>query len=139
VTFARSHLNLLIARNPASEWANALPERLSPWPLALHWSENDEQVVGLTARDSIHVMVLDDALPVAGGLDTLRRLRRMGMMVPCLYVCEESQPRLLTDAMKLDVFSVIETDQGQDLLPEMIAQIAQRVYQMELPDAGNRN
>jgi len=63
----------------------------------------------------------------------------MGLTVPCLYVCEQSQPRLLTDAMKLDVFSVIETDQGQDLLPEMIARIAQRVYQMELPDVGNRN
>lgn len=139
MTFANVHLNLLIARNPENHWADELPDRLAAWPVDLHWTENDEQAVGLAARDEMHVVVMDDALPMAGGIDTLRRLRRMGIALPCLYVCEQSQPRLLTDAIKLDVFSVIETDQRHQLLPEMIARIAQRVYQMELPKTGNWN
>ena len=139
VTFSSSKLSLLIAHADETGWPADLSDCLDRWPIGVHWSHSDMEAIGIATSNPVHLFIVDDQLPPSGGLDAIRRIRRMGLTVPCLYVCDDPAPRLLSDAIKLDVFSVIDGEPHHNEIPTMISRIARRVYDIELPKLPNEN
>jgi DNA-binding NarL/FixJ family response regulator len=134
-----NRLNLLIAQAMGSEWATDLACTLSRHPVDLHWSATDAETVRLAVSGGMHVAVVDDGLPDTGGLDVLRRIRQLGLDFPCLLVCDDPDPRLLRDALALDVFSVVQAEAGAKLLAPMVIKIVRRVYHVDWPGANRLN
>jgi DNA-binding NarL/FixJ family response regulator len=100
----------------------------------VQWSQTDAEAIDFATRNNVHLLIVDDTLPPAGGIEAVRRIRRIGLTTPCLYVCNDPAPRLLSDAIKLDVFSVVDGDTRQrEQLAAMIVRIALRLYQIQLP------
>lgn len=139
MTDLHPRLNVLIAHASESLWARGLARSLAPLPVGLHWSHTDDEAVGLAAGRGMHVAVLDDGLPPHGGLDAVRRIRRIGLELPCLLVCEDPEPRLLQDAIQLDVFSVVQAGGEGERLTPLILRIARRVYAVDWPLPGGPN
>lgn len=139
MTDLHPRLNVLIAHAGECPWARGLARSLAPLPVGLHWSHTDDEAVGMAAGRGMHVAVVDDGLPPRGGLDTLRRMRRMGLVLPCLLVCDDPGPRLLRDAIELDVFSVVYAEAESELLTPMVLRIVRRVYDVEWPMPGGFN
>lgn len=137
--FASSQLSLLIAHADESGWPADLSGCLSGWPIGVHWSNSDTEAIGIATNNPVHLVIVDDRLPPSGGLEAVRRIRRIGLKTPCLYVCDDPAPRLLSDAIKLDVFSVVEGDRHHAEIVEMISRVARRVYDIELPKLPNLN
>lgn len=87
----------------------------------------------------MHLAVVDDCLPGAGGLELVRRVRRMGITLPSLLVCDQADPRLLLDALSLDVFSVVQLGDAPDLLAPMVLKAVRRVYRLDWRLGGTSN
>jgi DNA-binding NarL/FixJ family response regulator len=124
-------VNLLIAQADDSRWAAALADSLTPWPVDLHWSRTDIEAIDLVATRDMHLAVVDDGLPVAGGLDLLRRIRRLGLALPCLLVCDQPDQRLLRDALALNVFSVLQVEATTQSLAPLVLKVVRQVYQID--------
>ena len=139
MTDLHPRLNVLIAHAGDCLWVPGLARSLAPLPVGLHWSHSDDEAIGMAAGRGMHVAVVDGDLPPRGGLDALRRIRRMGLELPCLLVCDDPGPRLLRDAIELDVFSVVHSRGEGELLTPMVLRIVQRVYEVEWPMPGEFN
>ncbi len=112
---------------------------LSSMPVGFHWSRTDDETINLALQRTIHVLVLDDRLPPAGGLTALRRLRDSGLEVPCLMVSPQPDARLLRDAMWLGVFTVLEEHrQSDDVLPTLM-RLLRRAYNVDWTVPENFN
>ena len=139
VPFASSQLSLLIAHADESGWPADLSGSLSRWPVGVHWTHSDMEAIGIATSSPVHLVIVDDLLPPSGGIEAIRRIRRVGLTTPCLYVCNDPAPRLLSDAIKLDVFSVVEGERHHDQIVEMITRVVRRVYDIELPKLPSLN
>lgn len=125
-------LNLMIAQAPRSGWGQSLERALSALPLDLHWSATAIEAIELVVNGGMHLAVVGDQLPDAGGLETLRRLRRVGAILPCVLVCRQCDHRLLRDALELGAYSVVDFDRQAEFLAPVVINAMQRVYHVEL-------
>ena len=139
MTFGSPKLSLLIAHADESGWPADLSTWLSRWPIGVHWTHSDMEAIGVATSNPVDLVIVDDLLPPSGGLEAVRRIRRIGLTTPCLYVCDDPAPRLLSDAIKLDVFSVVEGARHRDRIIRMISRMARRVYDIDLPTPPNMN
>lgn len=112
---------------------------MSRLPVDLHWSQTDSEAMNLAASGGMHVAVVDDDLPDTGGLDLLRRIRRLGLALPCLLVSGQPDQRLLRDALALDVFSVVQAGANSELLAPMVLKVVRRVYRADWHLGGGMN
>jgi DNA-binding NarL/FixJ family response regulator len=126
-------IRLMIAPGSKDGWATDFAQSLAAWPVELHWSRTDNQAVDLAASGRIQVALVDAALPLAGGLEAIRRIRRLGIDMPSLLVCDEPTQRLLHDALALDVFTVVQTDTKRSMLAPMLCKVVKQVYHVEWP------
>lgn len=132
-------VNLMVAQAPGRPWSNDLASSLAALPVDLHWSGTSGEAVELAASGRMHLAVVDDCLPGAGGLELVRRVRRMGITLPSLLVCDQADPRLLLDALSLDVFSVVQLGDAPDLLAPMVLKAVRRVYRLDWRLGGTSN
>ena len=126
-------IRLMIAPGARDRWAADLAQSLAGWPVDLLWSRTDNQAVELAASGQIQIALLDATLPLAGGLEAIRRIRRLGLELPSLLVCDEPTQRLLQDALALNVFSVVQTDVKRSGLAPMLCKVVKQVYHVEWP------
>jgi CheY-like chemotaxis protein len=134
-----SSIRLMIAPGARDRWAAELAETLNGWPVDLLWSRTDNQAVEAAASGQVQIALLDAALPLAGGLEALRRIRRLGIELPSLLVCDEPTQRLLQDALALGVFSVVQTDVKRSGLAPMLCKVVKQVYHVEWPWSQQAN
>lgn len=129
----------MIAHAASSGWADEVAESLSRLPVALRWSRTVDEALGLAATGDLHVGVVDAGLPVDGGLGFVRRLRRLGLDLPCLLVCEDPNPGALRDALGLEVYSVLEAGRCRHTVTEMVVKIGRQFYNLQWPDPETCN
>lgn len=123
-------MRLMIAAGPQSRWAPRLAEVLAPWKVDVQWSRSDHEALEVLSRDCVHIGVVDHNLPATTGLELVRRLRNMGFTVPCVLVCEGATQRLLSDAIALDVFSVVRADEEREVIAPYVVRLAQQKYRV---------
>jgi CheY-like chemotaxis protein len=82
---------------------------------------------------------VDAELPVTGGLDVLRRIRRLGIDLPSLLVCNRPDSRLLQAALDLGVYSVLEAERSSIILTPMLCKVVKQVYGVDWPPEDRSN
>jgi DNA-binding response OmpR family regulator len=118
----------MIAHAAGNPWATQLADALATWPVDVHWTHTDREAINLVTGQSIHVSVVDYDLPQTTGLDLVRRMRQMGVAAPCLLVCGDASQRVLHDALKLDIFSVVQADSNRELIVPMVVKVVREKY-----------
>jgi DNA-binding response OmpR family regulator len=134
-----NQLNLLIAHAGQGSWPGLLERRLAPHQVGWFRSEDGDATLGIAARLEMHLAVVDDDLPRAGGLDTLRRMRRSGLTLPVLLVASEPDRRLLEDAIELNAFSVVKVADERDYLTPVVFRLVRQVYGLDWSDTEKMN
>lgn len=124
-------MNVLIAHALGRSWAAQAVSSLAGLPVAVQYSRNGEEALGLATRGGLHIGVVDGDLPREGGLEFVRRIRRIGLNLPCLLVCDNPNPQVLQDALRLQVFSVLLTGSCERSVAEMVLKIGRQVYQLD--------
>lgn len=132
--------NVLIAHGSQNPWATDLAGFLADRPVDLHWPRSEAEAICVVSERPVHLAVVDDLMPSIGGLALLRRIRRLGLAMPALLVSPRPDPRILREALELDVFSVVDEGTAQASLVPQVLKVFQRFYHVDWPPvAGTEN
>lgn len=131
MTLPPTSFQLMIAQAAESAWASGLARSLASLPVQLHWPRSGDEAIRLVAVQPVHLAVIDDDLPDAGGRGMVRNIRRLGLEFPCLLVCRRPDERVLHDALGLDVYSVLDAEMPMDALTPMVFTVVRRVYRTD--------
>lgn len=132
-------MNVLIAHALGRPWAAEAVSSLSRLRVAVQCSRSGEEALSLATRGGLHVGVVDGDLPRDGGLEFVRRVRRIGLNLPCILVCDRLDPQLLQDALRLGVFSVLLAGSCRRSVAEMVLKIGRQVYQLDWTENDRAN
>jgi len=70
-------------------------------------ASNGEEALRIIARESIHVVLLDYNMPRLTGIETLKRVKQIQELLPCILVSAQMDEELRKEAEAAQVFSVL--------------------------------
>jgi DNA-binding NtrC family response regulator len=87
-------------------WPEALREIFRPRGVNLLVAERAGDFVNILRQRRVHTTIVDMDSP-AGGLSTIKIIRMDYPLMPCIILASEAPAQMLSEALRLDVFSVI--------------------------------
>jgi len=128
VTSIRREFQLLITDDNAS-MRQVLREVLEDRPfLVLHEAESGEEAVDVVQRRRIDIVLLDMHMHVMTGIETLRELKRMDIIRPCILITSDTSDDVKRDAQEADAYSVLKKPVPRRQLVETIANALVAAY-----------
>jgi CheY-like chemotaxis protein len=76
--------------------------------LQLHEAESGEEAVEVVQRQRIDIVLLDMHMHRMTGLDTLRVLKQLDALRPCILITSDTSEELRRDARDANAFSVLK-------------------------------
>lgn len=99
--------HLLITDDNAS-FRRVLREVLEDRPfLRLHEAESGEQAIEVVADRRIDIVLLDMHMHVLSGVETIRLLKQLDRVRPCILITSDTSDHIRRDAQEADAFSVL--------------------------------
>ncbi len=145
---ARHNGDLAANREPGSEvnvlasqanwaWPAALREIFRPRGVNLLVAENADQFVGVIRNKRIHTTIIDVDSSGSNALATIRIIRMDYPLMPCILLSSPPQAEgdheaLLGNALKLNVFSVIDKPVDMGVLREQLNRLFIRRYDNDI-------
>lgn len=120
---------LLIADDSRS-FRQVLREVLQVRPLLeLHEAESGEQAVEVVQTRRIDIVLLDMHMHHMTGLDTLRVLKQMDAVRPCILITSDTSEELRRDALDAHAFSVLKKPVMRQQLVSTVTSALTTAYQ----------
>lgn len=66
-----------------------------------------EEALGIVRREKVHLVLLDMHMPKLTGLETLRRVRLVRAILPCILLSADLDELIVEQARRLHAFSVL--------------------------------
>ncbi len=108
VQVERNSFRLLIADDNRA-YREILRELLTDGSmLELYEAESGEQALEVVQRQRIDIVLLDMHMHVMSGLETLRVLKQMDAVRPCILITSDTSEELRRDAREAHAFSVLK-------------------------------
>jgi len=108
-------------------WPDALRRVFQPRGVNLLVAENAGEFVNIIKRKRIHTTIVDMDCK-AGGLSTIKIIRIDYPMQPCILLSSESGEAVLSKALGLEVFSVIDKPVNMSILREQLNRLFIKKY-----------
>lgn len=156
-----SRLNVLMTEGEQS-WVQQLPRLLQPQGVRAILAPDVDEAVRVIRRGPVHAVVVDMAVPMAreeseereraadsasesspGGLKLLRVIRRLEPAPPTVVVRgrrfdRRVDDRLLSEALKLEAFSVLDQPVQLEQLLDVLRRLIERHYGGRWPGINER-
>ncbi len=125
--FFESEINVL-ASDANWAWPQAVRSIFQPRGVNMLVARNASQFIDIIQRKRIHTAIVDMESEAANGLATIRIIRMNYPRVPCILLTGAACDSLLGNALKLDVFSVIDKPVDLALLREQLNRLFIKRY-----------
>ncbi len=125
---ADSEINVLVS-DANWAWPQAMRSIFQPRGVSLLVAHNPAQFVQIIQQKRIHTTIVDMDGEASNGLATIRIIRMDYPLVPCILLTSDVCESLLGNALKLDVFSVIDKPVDMELLREQLNRLFLKRYQ----------
>lgn len=112
-------------------WPAALRDIFRPRGVNLLVAENAGEFVDVIRRRRIHTTIVDMDSE-AGGLATIKIIRIEYPVLPCILLSREPCEEVLSDALGLDVFSVIDKPVDMGILREQLNRLFIKRYNNDI-------
>jgi len=66
-----------------------------------------EQALSIVRNEEVHLLLLDMHMPKLTGLETLRRVKRVKSILPCILLSAQLDDLLIEQARRAEAFSVL--------------------------------
>ncbi|MBN1786784.1 MAG: response regulator [Sedimentisphaerales bacterium] len=120
------HINVLI--NDASwAWPDAVRQIFRDRSVQLLVVKNADEALDTLQHRRIHTAIVD-AGRQAGGLAIIKMIRSGFPLLPCILIADDAEQKLLSAALELDVFSVINKPVDIPLLKSQLHRLFLRRY-----------
>jgi len=122
-----SEVNVL-ATEGSWAWPTAVRSIFQPRGINLMVAENTHEFIKVLEQKRIHTTIIDMDSEKSGGLTTVRIIRTMHPLLPCLALSSRLEESLLGEALRLDVFSVIHKPVDMVILQEQLNRLFMKRY-----------
>ena len=130
VTLVKKQFQLLITDDNPS-FRQVLREVLEDRPfLILHEAESGEEAVDVVTTRRIDIVLLDMHMRVMTGLETLRVLKQLDIVRPCILITSDTSDDVRRDAQEAQAFSVLKKPVPRRQLVETVAQALTKAYNL---------
>jgi DNA-binding NtrC family response regulator len=109
-------------------WPQAVRNILRPRGVNLLVAENTNDFVHIIERRRIHTTIVDMESGISDGLATIRIIRKRYPLLPCILLTRAAGESLLGNALRLDVFSVIDKPVDMHILQEQLNRLFIKKY-----------
>ncbi len=109
-------------------WPEALRSIFAPRGVNLLTARRPQEFVNVLERRRIHTTIIDMDSEMSNGLVTIRIIRMGYPLLPCILLTNTTSKSLLSKALRLDVFSVIDKPVDMDVLRELLNRLFVKKY-----------
>ncbi len=109
-------------------WPEALRRIFMPRGVNLLVAENATEFVNIIRRRRIHTTIVDMDSEHSNGLATIKIIRMEYPLLPCILLSSTAGRDLLGEALRLDVFSVVEKPVDMLILLELLNRLFVKKY-----------
>ncbi len=87
-----------------------------------------EEALDIVRHHDVHLLLLDMHMPRLTGLETIRRVKQMRSVLPCILMSANLDELLAEEARQADAFEVLEKPFRFDVITRVVRSAMQRVY-----------
>lgn len=113
-------------------WPLALRNLFQPRGVNLLVAENTDEFVSIIEQRRIHTTIVDLDSEHSNGLTTIKIIRIDYPLLPCILLTTAVGESMLSKALRLDVFSVIEKPVDMNILREQLNRLFIKKYNSDI-------
>jgi DNA-binding NtrC family response regulator len=113
-------------------WPEALRDIFQPRGVNLLVARNASEFVSIIERRRIHTTIVDMDSEKANGLATIKIIRMDYPLVPCILLTSAVAEAVLSEALRLDVFGVIEKPVDMNVLLALLNRLFIKKYNSDI-------
>lgn len=89
------------------DFARTLCEAFQPRGFRTLLARNGEEALTIVRHREVHLALLDMHMPKLSGLETIRRVKKLKSLLPCILMSARLDPAIVEQARRADAFSVL--------------------------------
>ena len=113
-------------------WPEALHDIFQPRGINLLVARNTGEFVNIIKRRRIHTAVVDMDSEKSNGLATIKIIRMDYPLLPCILLTSAAGQEVLSRALRLDVFGVIDKPVDMSILRELLNRLFIKKYNSDI-------
>ena len=113
-------------------WPEAVRNIFQPRGVNLLVAGSPGEFVNIIEQKRIHTTIVDMESERSNGLATIRIIRMTYPLLPCILLSEMTSETILSKALQLDVFSVIDKPVNMGLLREQLNRLFMKRYNSDI-------
>jgi CheY-like chemotaxis protein len=106
----------------------ALREIMEPQGYRTLLAACGEEALEIAQSEAIHLALLDMHMPTLTGLDTIRLLRQVRSLLPCILITADISDQLMREAFQERAYSVIPKPVNKNVVLYTVVRTLVRVY-----------
>jgi DNA-binding NtrC family response regulator len=112
----------------------ALRDIMEPQGYRTLLASSGEEALDIARQEPLHLAMLDMHMPTLTGLETLRLLRQIRAMLPCILVTADATASLLRQAIQESAYSVIQKPVSKNVVMYTVVRCLARTYGAEVDE-----
>jgi CheY-like chemotaxis protein len=130
-----NRLTVLLA-NEQEDWHHTVSRLLEPQGVQTVSAHTGREAFELLqSMPVVHAAVLDVQMPQLGGLQVIRLLRELQRATPAILLANHLTSHLLSEALGMQVFSVLSKPVDFNVLLDSLARVLRRYHENRWPSA----
>jgi DNA-binding NtrC family response regulator len=113
-------------------WPEALRHIFRPRGINLLVAERADEFVNIIERRRIHTTIVDTDPEKSNALTTVKIIRMHYPLLPCILLSSAMDQVMLSQALQLDVFSVIDKPVKMSILQEQLNRLFKKRYNSDI-------
>lgn len=122
----------ILASGDSWAWPEALRCIFRPRGINLLVADNASEFVNIIERRRIHTTILDTDPEKSNALATVKIIRMRHPLLPCILLSSARDEAILSQALQLDVFSVIEKPVQMSILLGQLNRLFKKRYNSDI-------
>ncbi len=113
-------------------WPSALQDIFKPRGVNLMVARDSAEFVDVIEQRRIHTAIVDMDTEKSNGLATIKLIRLDYPRLPCIMLKDKSDDNVLTRALELDVFGVVNKPVDMNILQFLLNRLFQKKYNSDI-------
>lgn len=123
----------LLITDDDSAFRETLQGVFQPLGLRTLLASDGEEALRIVGREPVHVIVLDMHMPKLTGLETLRLVKHMRALLPCILLSADWDELLIEQARRASAFSILAKPVTRHQITGAVQEALAAVYNWRRP------
>ena len=128
MTAPSTHYYSILITDDDTGCREALREIVEPEGYRTLLAASGEEALDIVRDEQVHLVLLDMQMPTLTGLETLKLVRQMNAVLPCVLVTADATENLIRQALRAQAYSVIAKPVSKNIVLYTVVRALVRAY-----------